>query len=157
VSKITLRQATPDDVAAIAALFRGVAEATRPYRPELHTPEEDHEFFGEAVATKDVWIAEEDGTLAGFISFSTRWVNHLFIDLGCQGRGIGSALLDLAKAENDALQLWVFQENIKARRFYERRGFRLVKETDGAENEEKQPDALMEWTRGGSKKHCQTQ
>jgi GNAT superfamily N-acetyltransferase len=139
-----LRRATSDDVAAIAALFRRVAEATRPYRPELHTPEEDRDFFGASVASKDVWIAEEDGALAGFISFSLGWVHHLFIDVGQQGRGVGSALLDLAKAENDSLRLWVFQENIKARCFYEQRGFRLVRETDGAENEEKQPDALLE-------------
>lgn len=147
MSKVTLRRATSDDVPAIAALFRRVAEATRPYRPDLHTPEGDREFFGAAVAKGGVWLAEEDGTLAGFISFGAGWVNHLFIDLGCQGRGVGSALLDLAKAENDALLLWVFQENVKARRFYERRGFRLVRETDGAENEEKEPDALIEWVR----------
>ena len=45
------------------------------------------------------------------------------------------------------LRLWVFQENVGARRFYERRGFRLVRETDGAGNEEKEPDALLEWRR----------
>lgn len=145
MSKLTLRRATLHDVPGIAALFRRVAEVTRPYRPELHTPKEDRDFFGAAVASKDLWIAEEEDEVAGFISFSPGWVHHLFIDLAHQGRGIGSALLDLAKAENDVLRLWVFQENGKARRFYERRGFRLIRETDGQENEEKEPDALLEW------------
>ena len=147
MTKVTLRRATADDVPAIAALFRRVAEATRPYRPELHTPEEDRAFFGAAVAKGDVWIADEGGAPAGFISFGAGWVNHLFVDLGYQGRGVGSALLERAKAENDTLRLWVFQENVRARRFYEKRGFSLVRETDGAENEEKEPDALMEWRR----------
>lgn len=29
---------------------------------------------------------------------------------------------------------------------YTRHGFRVLKETDGAQNEEKEPDALLEWS-----------
>jgi ribosomal protein S18 acetylase RimI-like enzyme len=43
------------------------------------------------------------------------------------------------------LRLWVFQRNDGVRRFYERHGFALVRETDGAENMEREPDALYEW------------
>jgi hypothetical protein len=43
------------------------------------------------------------------------------------------------------LHLWTFQRNAQARRFYEARGFALVEETDGAGNEEKEPDALYLW------------
>jgi hypothetical protein len=39
----------------------------------------------------------------------------------------------------------VFQRNIRARRFYESRGFHLVEETDGAANEEREPDARYRW------------
>ncbi len=41
--------------------------------------------------------------------------------------------------------LWVFQTNTGAIRFYERHGFELVKLTDGAENMEREPDALYRW------------
>ena len=47
----------------------------------------------------------------------------------------------------DCLQLWTFQRNLSARRFYEARGFALVEQTDGARNEEKEPDARYLWTR----------
>jgi hypothetical protein len=40
---------------------------------------------------------------------------------------------------------WTFQRNKAARRFYERHGFTLVRETDGARNEEKEPDAEYCW------------
>jgi GNAT superfamily N-acetyltransferase len=59
-----------------------------------------------------------------------------------QGRGLGTALLQVAQNTFDRLQLWTFQRNVPARRFYEARGFALVQETDGAQNEEKGPDAL---------------
>ena len=72
---------------------------------------------------------------------------QLYVHPGAQGRGVGSALLDLAKTTGDRLQLWTFQRNLAARRFYERHGFVLVEETDGARNEEREPDALYRWTR----------
>jgi hypothetical protein len=44
------------------------------------------------------------------------------------------------------LQLWTFQRNSRARGFYEARGFNLIERTDGARNEEREPDALYLWT-----------
>ena len=73
-------------------------------------------------------------------------LEKLYVDPEAQNRGVGTALLDQAKAlRPDGLVLWVFQKNEGARRFYERHGFRLVKLTDGAENMEREPDALYEW------------
>jgi GNAT superfamily N-acetyltransferase len=58
---------------------------------------------------------------------------------------VGAALLEKAKELSpDELYLWVFQQN-PARRLYERSGFVLVKLTDGAENMEREPDALYRW------------
>jgi hypothetical protein len=39
------------------------------------------------------------------------------------------------------------QRNTRARRFYEARGFVLTEETDGAGNEENEPDARYLWVR----------
>lgn len=145
---VTLRRATPPDVEAIATLFRRVQEATVPFRPNLHTPEEDRAMLSGVIAKDDVWIAEDAGAILGFIACRDGFVGHLYVDLGHQGCGVGSKLLQKAMAEHDQVRLWVFQKNSGARRFYERRGFRLIKETDGAGNEEKEPDALLEWRRG---------
>ncbi|MDP9464580.1 MAG: GNAT family N-acetyltransferase, partial [Actinomycetota bacterium] len=40
----------------------------------------------------------------------------------------------------EGLQLWTFESNDRARRFYERHGFTAVEFTDGAGNEERWPD-----------------
>ncbi|HEY6431317.1 MAG TPA: GNAT family N-acetyltransferase, partial [Acetobacteraceae bacterium] len=63
------------------------------------------------------------------------------------GQGIGTALLAQAMAAHSPLRLWVFQRNAPALRFYAARGFRLVGQTDGSRNEEREPDALLEWVR----------
>jgi RimJ/RimL family protein N-acetyltransferase len=45
------------------------------------------------------------------------------------------------------LRLHVFQRNIRARTFYERRGFRAVEFGDGSANKEREPDVTYLWER----------
>ncbi len=71
-------------------------------------------------------------------------MDHLYVDPDSQGKGLGSALLAKAQGTNQRLSLWTFQKNKRARKFYEAKGFRPVKFTDGA-NEEKEPDVLYTW------------
>jgi hypothetical protein len=50
-------------------------------------------------------------------------------------------------AAHPHLRLWAFQRNVQALRFYAARGFRVIERTDGSRNEEREPDALLEWLR----------
>lgn len=143
-----LRRATPDDLPALARLHRRTVRTSLPFLPELHTPDEDARFFAEVLSARNaIWLAEHDGAAIGYVAFRADWIDHLFVDPDHQGAGIGDALLALALREPAQVRLWTFQRNQRARRFYERRGFRLVLLTDGADNEEKEPDALYEWRR----------
>jgi GNAT superfamily N-acetyltransferase len=129
----------------VAALFRR-SFGTLTFLPTLHTPEEDREHFGRVVAEQEVWVAEEDGRVLGFAGLTDDMLSHLYVEPEAQGRGIGGALLDQAKERRPhGFRFWVFQRNERARRFYEARGCRLVKLTDGSGNEEREPDALYEW------------
>jgi GNAT superfamily N-acetyltransferase len=85
--------------------------------------------------------------MTGILAFREGWIDQLYVLPTAQGRGIGTQLLRIAQRSFDRLQLWTFQRNTQARRFYGARGFVLVEETDGARNEEKEPDALYLWTR----------
>ena len=81
------------------------------------------------------------------MAFRPGWIDQLCVLRSAQSGGIGSALLRVAQEAHDSLSLWTFQRNTPARRFYEARGFRPIRETDGAGNEEKEPDVLYLWTR----------
>jgi hypothetical protein len=50
-------------------------------------------------------------------------------------------------ARYSPLRLWAFHRNAQALRFYAARGFRVVERTDGSRNEEREPDAMLEWVR----------
>ena len=146
---MSLRRATLDDMPALARLHRRTVEISLPFVPRLHTPEEDAWWFSERLyPTNQVWLTEDAEGPVGYIAFRPDFIEHLFIRPESQGARLGVVLLDKAKAETGELSLWTFQQNLRARRFYERHGFCVVKETDGGDNEEKLPDVLYRWRRG---------
>ncbi|MDR6901809.1 GNAT family N-acetyltransferase [Rhizobium miluonense] len=144
--KVLLRKLDLADMPAAAAVHRASFNERLPTLAGLHTPEEDVGFWS-AVVFKDcqVWGAEEGGRLVGVIAFLEDWIDQLYVLPEAQGRGIGCRLLDIAKSTYPALSLWIFQRNKPARRFYEKHGFFVVDESDGAGNEEKEPDVLYKW------------
>ena len=145
---LTLRAATVADADAIAAVF-SPSFRTLTFLPELHTVAEDR-WFIEHVILRDcaVTVAEEGGRIVGFLARQGEEVRMLFVNPADIGRGAGGRLLDAAKnCGTPALELWCFQANDRARRFYEARGFRAIRFTDGADNEEKTPDARYRWER----------
>ena len=142
-----LRLATSDDAPAIALLLRTTFRVSLPFLPELHTPDEDLAFVtGRLLPAHTVWVAASDDAIAGYIAFRHGWIEHLFIHPDRQGLGIGPQLLAKAMEGGGPMQLWTFQQNVRARRFYEDRGFRAVEFTDGEGNEEKTPDVRYLWS-----------
>jgi GNAT superfamily N-acetyltransferase len=147
-SGLSIRQLELADMDAAARVHRTAFDRALPWLTGLHTPDEDRWFYRERVfAGCQVHGAFEGGALAGIIAFRSGWIDQLYVLPEVQGRGVGSELLHVAKRACDCLQLWTFQRNLRARRFYEARGFALVEETDGTGNEEKEPDARYLWTR----------
>lgn len=104
----------------------------------------------DVVGRADAWVAELDGTVVGMMVLDGDrgggWIEHLYLDPAWIGRGLGEQFVDIARGRHPAgLQLWTFQANEPARRFYERLGFRAVEHTDGAGNTERAPDVRYQW------------
>lgn len=125
-------------------VWRDARRGCLQFQLDLHGAGEDRAYLRDTVLPEnEVWVAEVDGSLAGFIAFGGGWVNHLYVAASFQGRGVGTALLAVAMRAHPRLQLWVFEVNAPAIRFYERRGFRAAERTDGASNEARRPDVRM--------------
>ena len=136
------------DMDAAARVHRAAFDHALPWLAGLHTPAEDRRFFRERVFPScAVWGMFEGTAMLGLIAFRDDWIDQLYVLPHAQGRGIGTELLKVAQSSFARLQLWTFQRNLQARRFYAAKGFILVEETDGARNEEREPDALYLWVR----------
>ena len=135
-----LRAATPHDVAALAAIL-GTWIAETWWMPKLHSSDETHAFLTDLINTQTVRMA--DG--AGFLSRLGNEVTALYLAPPAWGKGLGTAMLQEAKAATDQLCVWTFQANLAARRFYLAQGFEEIERTDGAANEERLPDLHLQW------------
>jgi len=141
---VVLRKAEGIDAKAMAAILQGWLEAT-PWMPVLHTLDDTEAFCGHLVKTTDCWVAEEAKRVSGFLARDKDWFTAIYLAPDARGQGIGRALLAEAMLGRDVLQLWCFQSNDGARRFYERHGFDVEEVTDGAGNDEKLPDIRFVW------------
>jgi len=110
-----------------AAVHRLSFEHAFPDLVGLHTPEEHLWFFRERLfASCELWGYFENEKPVGIIAFREGWIDQLYVLPPSHCRGFGTALLQIAQSRYRRLSLWTFQRNRNARRFYERRGFKLV-------------------------------
>jgi GNAT superfamily N-acetyltransferase len=110
--------------------------------PEPHTEAEIIAWIADrAIPEMQVWVADLDGVVVGQIMLAPGWLHHLYVDPSWMGRGLGDEFMALARQRlPEGMQLWAFQSNGGARRFYERHGFAAVEFTDGQGNDERWPD-----------------
>lgn len=140
-----LRRAREEDVPLLARMLRASYDAMA-YIPRLHTPEEDAGYVGGLVSGNEGWVAEEDGRVVGFAVLAPDELLQIHVEADRRSRGIGSALfLRATERRPRGFMLWTFQKNERARRFYERHGCHVAQLTDGAGNEEREPDVQYEW------------
>jgi len=143
-----IRQASPEDAAAVARIFCDSRAEAMPWLPVLHTAE-DVEAWYRGRLTGEAWVYERGGSVVGFAVVREDDLDALYVAPEAQRAGVGSALFRRAQeARPKGFGWWVFRENTRARGFYESLGGRLLYETDGAGNEEKTPDARYEWRPG---------
>ncbi len=143
---ISYRDGEPSDGAAVSGLFRSAFTATFAHlysqeNLDYLLAQRSPESF-EALVNDGEWafrLAEEDGVLLGYTMLGPNelpgeligptWeLHHLYLDEAAKGRGISEVLMEWGKDEARArgyeyLQLSVFIDNHRARRFYDKRGW----------------------------------
>ncbi|MDT0610775.1 GNAT family N-acetyltransferase [Streptomyces lancefieldiae] len=145
---VLLRRATATDARAAADVWLRSFAAALPTVVRPHSDDEVRDYFRHVVVPlRETWVAETPGgEVVGVMVLEGEELSQLYLAPGRRGRGIGDRFVALAKERRaEGLSLWTFQVNAPARRFYERHGFTAVEWTDGARNEEREPDVRYVW------------
>ena len=144
---ITIRRAEPGDAGGIGDVRLASWRATFDF--ELAHPDDDVRRWiaTELVPHHETWVAvDEGGAIVALMALSSDMIEQLYVAPAWIGRGLGRRFVALAKRRRPAgLDLYCFAVNTKARRFYERAGFEPIAFSDGAGNEERQPDVRYAW------------
>ena len=116
-----LRPARPADAGQVAEVWLRSFAAALPGVRRAHSDDEVRRWVADVLLpAHDVWVADVDGTVVGVLALAEQ-------------------------RQPDGLQLWTFQADGPARRFYLRHGFTEVERTDGSGNEEHEPDVRYTW------------
>ncbi|HEY9599071.1 MAG TPA: GNAT family N-acetyltransferase [Cyanophyceae cyanobacterium] len=151
VTSLIFRSATQSDTEGIAKVYLTSRKEFVPFAAIAHSDAAVHQWIGDIlIPDHHVIVVEQNSRIIGMMVLSategTGWIDQLYLHPDAVGQGIGSKLIERAKAElGSPIRLYTFQENQGAIRFYERHGFKAIQYSDGSENEENCPDILYEW------------
>ena len=130
-----IREARHDEGEALAAVQRdaSLAALAHIFPPELYPYpiDEIRQRWRDALADPEttVLVDESEVALVGVVGCRPRWLDGLYVTPAYWGRGVGRELHDealdrLRQGGSTRCHLWVLEQNDRARRFYERLGWR---------------------------------
>ena len=139
----------PDDAAELVKMWRTSFEYGVGIRDPNPIEGQLAFFLNEVVPTNQVQVVKREGVIVAFLASTTECVSQLYVRVQNIGQGLGTKLIEAAKAKSHGnLWLYTFARNTNARRFYERHGFIEVERE--AENMYKLEAIKYKWVRGPS-------
>ncbi|MDA7426187.1 GNAT family N-acetyltransferase [Thalassococcus lentus] len=151
-----IRPAGPMDAGAVGAILSGFIDTTE-WMPRIHTRAEDLAHADMLIQRGWVTVATRNRKVCGFLARNGGVVHALYVHPTARSTGVGAMLLNDAKLASPALELWTFEANRGAQRFYEREGFELAEQTDGKGNDEGLPDRRYVWSATSAEAAKQTE
>ena len=146
--KFIIREYRTKDFDPVTVLWRISREKSLPdFQLEKgHFFYQDQDYFREHVLKENqVWVVEADNYPVGFMAMNKDFVDQLYIHPDYQRRGIGNALLNLARERSpEHVWLYTLQINVDARAFYEENGF-VAEKFGMSPPPESEPDVEYHW------------
>lgn len=137
------------DLDALADLWFRSARRAHPYLPQLQALDAAaarNVFRAHITPGLELWMIRDDDRPVAFLGMNGDLVDRLYVAPSHQGRGLGSRLLAFARTRSpDGLRLFTHRQNRAARRFYEARGFVVVR-LGVSPPPESVPDVEYAWT-----------
>ena len=118
-----IRPGTPADVPRALAIWRAAVDATHGFLTPEDRAEIDILVAEEFLPKVDLWLADRDGEVLGFLVMDGEMIDALFVDPPVHGQGVGTALLEYALTLAPNAIVDASEQASNALPFYEARGF----------------------------------
>jgi GNAT superfamily N-acetyltransferase len=129
-SQRTIREFQHADEAAVVDVWHRSGRATYTFLPtwQAFTLEQARWVFENIIRPNcAIWVATLDERVVAYLAMQGTYIDRLFVDPREWRKGWGTQLVNFAKQISPhGLELHTHQENVVARVFYERHGFRAV-------------------------------
>lgn len=130
------------DINQIMDIWLKENKRTHSYIPETYW-DNHFEEVKEEILKAEIYVYKEKEEICGFIGLSSTYIAGIFVKKEKQSMGIGKKLIQYCKSKYPELMLSVYAKNERAIAFYEREGFKIVKEEiDKTANEK---EYVMTW------------
>ena len=148
----TIRPFTDDDAPAVIGVWHRSGQAAYPYLPtwQALTLERAGEIFRAVIQPRcTIWVGTRHGDVVAFLALAASYIDRMYVDPAEWRMGWGTAFILLAKRLHPTgLELHTHQENLAARRLYEKHGFTAVK-FGVSPPPESAPDVEYRWRPNG--------
>lgn len=123
-----IRRYRPADRDAVLAVWAESVAVAHPFWTPAMLTRERRDIAEKFLPIAETYVFERTGTVVGFISLLSDEIGGLFVAPRFHRQGIGRALVDMARASRERLELDVFAANVVGRAFYTAYGFEVVGE-----------------------------
>lgn len=116
------------DIEAILNVWYQASLLAHPFLDAAFLEKEAQHIRDIYMPNTQTWIYEKDQKIAGFIAMMGNEVGAIFVHPDFHGQGIGTQLMHYVAQFHATLEVEVFEKNVIGRAFYDKYGFKTIKE-----------------------------
>lgn len=123
-----IRKHEPSDLEDIMDIWYQASSLAHPFLESSFVEKVKKDMRELYIPGSETWVFEEGGVVTGFIGMQGNEIGGLFVKPNSHSRGIGSKLVNFISESHQELEVEVFKKNVIGRSFYDKYGFKLIKE-----------------------------
>ena len=123
-----IREYLDSDLEELVEVWYKSTSIAHPFMDTTFLKKEEKNIRDIYIPNTKTWVFSNAHCLDGFISMIGNEVGAIFVRPEKHGQGIGKALMDHVSQFHEELEVEVFKDNKIGRAFYDKYGFKIIKE-----------------------------
>ena len=123
-----IRKHREEDLEKILDIWYQASTLAHPFLENVFVEKVKKDMREIYIPGSETWVYEDKGKVIGFIGMVGNEIGGLFVYPNHQSKGVGQELVKFIREFHDELEVEVFKLNKIGRAFYDKYGFKVIKE-----------------------------